>query len=132
MLRPYLLVWAIYMLYVVLTQGKVDYTVAAYLVFFGLAWVFITRIQNNFEIVHKSNKPRRSKKVKDDIPDDPTWDQLRATLGRMAQGPTTQAQPSGPVQYTLWGTPEPIHKPEQLVRSSVPEEPEWFSAQFKR
>lgn len=92
------------------------------------------------QVAFEEQKPRKSRtkkvKVDDDIPPDPTWEELRATLGRMAQGPTTaHAQPQGPVQYTLWGTPEPV-KTEQNVRptsnnSSVPEEPEWFKQSFR-
>lgn len=83
----------------------------------------------------EEKKSRRSKKRNDDddIPDDPTWEQLRAVTSRMAQGPTTQKQPSGPVQYNLWGQAEPL-KPEQIVRKTQEPDyppidvmhPEWF------
>lgn len=79
----------------------------------------------------EEKKPRKtSKKARrdDDIPDDPTYEELRKLTSRMAQGVSYQrqpAKPAEPVQYNLWGQPEPVRKPEQVVRSN--NGPDWPS-----
>lgn len=83
----------------------------------------LLRQQVEFE---KPRKSRKQPKVDDGIPDDPKIDWALETARRMSQGPTTQKQPQGPVQYNLWGQAEPI-KSEQFVRKNDSQEPDWPS-----
>jgi hypothetical protein len=142
MLVPYLALWALYALLVWFFPNAANLTNIVYLLALGAVWSLYLRLREQIQIVWVKGEKKptkahwRNKKSKsdDDIPEDPTWDQIRASLERAAHVGTTPLRSnnghSGPAQMTLWGTTEPVRS-EQIVRT-VPEEPEWFRDQFKR
>lgn len=87
-----------------------------------LCWALILRIHRPVKKASKKAATRKAPST-DDIPEDPTWQMLQKTASAMAQGSYRKPAQNGPVQYNLWGQPEPISKKPESDSKRVSQPP---------